>query len=283
MSGTTKVLWVVSLIVAVAIGWFAAMEVVRGPSLRDEQDAYERFSNAFTIVDAMDRIETVGRLVRKLTPETLPGAVRAYKEDVKDVYNEDFRMLIWYWGKTDPAGMLMEVQTWPELRAQKMAAGQAVYWTVKNEGFQRGRELLEYLPNRLRDQALPYIVIAHLENGAQDGYVDVIDAYSSREERDIVARIVAANMIKIQGPEALEKWVEGLPDGPGSSNDIKAVAFRAAQDALMQRDEFEFLEAWLPKVYEQPWANAGGWRTIGVHLAKQIAYTAEMIPAARAY
>ena len=108
MTISKTALWTISVIAAAAIGWLSAMEVSRGPALRDEEDAYERFSNAFTITDSMDRIELVARLVRRLAPQTLPGAVRAIYDDQKDIYNNDFRMLLWYWARQDPRGMLKD-------------------------------------------------------------------------------------------------------------------------------------------------------------------------------
>ena len=87
-------LWVAAVAAAGAIGWFSALQVERGPAFKDEQDTYERFANAMTINDSMDRTETMVKLVRRLTPETLPGAIKAFKDDLQDIYNNDLRMLI---------------------------------------------------------------------------------------------------------------------------------------------------------------------------------------------
>lgn len=269
MSGTMKLGWVVSLVAALALGWFAAIEVSRGAAFADEQDAYERFSNAFTITDTMDRAELVARLVRRLTPETLPGAVRAIYDGRKDVYNSDMQMLMWYWARHDPRGMLAEVQPWPNMRTQRIAAGEAVYWVLKQEGLEAARALFDELPNHQRDAALPHLVLAAIEEGHHDDLASIVDAYDWRDERDIAAGIVVGRLIEVGGGEMVAEWVESLPDGPGSSNDLKAVAFRAAQSELMRRDHFEFLEGWLERVSDERWARNGGWRTIGVHLAKR--------------
>jgi hypothetical protein len=268
MSIRTTGLWVGAVIAAGVGGWFAAIEVNRGPALRSEEDAYERFANAFTITDAMDRIEVVARLVRRLTPETLPGAVRAIKDDTEDIFNNDFRMLMWYWAKQDPRGMLQEVQGWPEVRAQRMAAGEAVYWVLKNEGYAAARALFDQLPNHQRDPALAYLVLAYLESGETVDLVNLIDSYQMREERDFAAGIVVGQILKVNGPEKLVTWVESLPIGHGTSGDLREVAFRAAQSELMRRDHFAFLEDWLDRVDQESWAR-GGRRAIGIRLAKQ--------------
>lgn len=268
MNIRTTGFWIVAVIAAGAIGWYAAMEVNRGPALASEQDAYERFSNAFTITDSMDRIDVLSRLVRRLTPETLPGAIRAIKDDLEDVYNNDLRMLMWYWAKQDPRGMLKEMQTWPEVRAQRMAAGEAIYWIVKKEGYDAARAVFDEIPNHQRDPALAYLVLAYLESGETVNLIALIESYQMREERDFAAGIVVGQILAANGPEALTDWVESLPDGPGTSNDLKAVAFRAAQTELMRRDHFEHLDAWLGRVEKADWAH-GGRRAIGIHLVKR--------------
>ena len=269
MSGKMMGLVTVSLVVAGWMGWFAAVEVSRGAAFRDEQDTYERFSNAFTVTDAMDRIELVAKLVRRLTPETLPGAIRAFYDDQKDVFNNDFRMLMWYWAGQDPRGMLVEVQKWPEMRAQRMAAGEAVYWIVKQEGLAAGRAIFDQLPNHQRDPALAHLILAAIEIDQGGGLLEIIDAYDWRDERDLAAGIVVGRLLQARGPENLAEWVEAIPSGPGTSNDLKAVAFRAAQNMLMKHDHFEFLESWLERVSNEEWARNGGWRTIGVHLVRR--------------
>jgi len=268
MSIKTTGFWIGAVVVAGATGWFAAMGVNRGPALSSEEDAYERFSNAFTITDSMDRIDVLSRLVRRLTPETLPGAIRAIQDDLEDVYNNDLRMVMWYWAKEDPRGMLKTMETWPEVRAQRMAAGEAVYWVLKKEGYDAAREVFDALPNHQRDPALAHLVLAYLESGETVNLIELIESYEMREERDFAAGIVVGQILKANGPEALATWVESLPPGHGTSNDLKEVAFRAAQTELMRRDEFEFLDGWMDRIENELWSK-GGRRAIGVHLAKR--------------
>lgn len=269
MSMKTTGVWIATVVAAGAIGWFAAMEVVRGPALKDEQDAYERFSNAFTMTDSLERIEVVDRLVRRLTPETLPGAVRALEDAQQDIFNYDLSMVMYYWAKQDPRGMLAKVQGWPEMRVQRIAAGEAVYWVLKTEGYDAARKLFDELPTHQRYAALPLLVLAYLESGQTINLVQLIDTYLESEERSFTTGIVVGQILAHNGPEALERWVDSLPEGPGSSSDVKVVAFEAAQSELMRRDQFEFLEGWLDRVEGKAFAKSGGRRTVGIHLAKR--------------
>jgi hypothetical protein len=268
MSIKTTGIWIASVIAAGAIGWYAAMEVNRGPAFKDEQDAYERFSNAMTLTDSMEREEVVAKLVRRLTPETLPGAIRALQDDVVDVYNNDLRMIMWYWAQQDPRGMLQTLGTWPEVRVQRMAAGEAVAAVLRKEGYDAAHALFEELPTHQRDAAIPSLVLAYLETGSTPNLIELIESYQSRDERDLVAGIVVGQILYLNGPQALADWVESLPAGQGSKNDLKPVAFRAAQTELLRRDKLEFLETWLDKIADEPWA-AGARRGVAVNLVKR--------------
>ena len=268
MSMKTTGFWMAAVIAAGAMGWFAAMEINRGPAIKDEQDAYERFSNALTLTDTLERIEVLDKLIRRLTPETLPGAIRALKDDMIDVYNNDLRMVMWYWAKQDPRGMLQEVQTWSDTRTQRIVAGEAVAWVLRKEGYDAAHALFEQLPTHLRDAAIPYLVLAYLESGSTPNLIQLIESYQAREERDAVAGIVVGQIRALNGSQALADWVESLPDGEGTKNDLKAVAYRAAQYELLRRDDLEFLEGWLDRIDKQPWA-AGGRRAIAVNLVKR--------------
>jgi hypothetical protein len=165
--------------------------------------------------------------------------------------------------------MLAEVQTWPEIRSQRIAAGEAVYWLLKNEGYDAARALFDQMPNHQRDQALSYLVLAYIESGETVNLIKMIDSYDSRDEREFAAGIVVGRILEANGPEELARWVGSLPDGPGTSNDLKAVAFRAAESELLRRDHFEFLESWIDEIGDERWAAGGGRRTMGVHLAKR--------------
>ncbi len=268
MTMKTTGFWIAAVGAAAAAGWFGAMEVNRGPAFKGENDAYERFSNALTLTDTLERLDVLVRLVKRLTPESLPGAVRAFHDDAMDVFNSDFRLLMWYWAKEDPRGMLREVQTWSEVRAQRMAAGEAVAAVLRQEGYDAARSLFDQLPTHQRDGALPTLVLAYLESGQTVDLVGLIESYTARDERELAAGIVVGQILYLNGPEALASWVESLPDGRGSKSDLKAVAYRAAQSELMRRDELPFLEQWLERIDQEVWA-AGARRGIAVNLAKR--------------
>ena len=53
-----------------------------------------------------------------------------------------------------------------------------------------------------------------------------------------------------------------------SKSDIKPVAFRAAVNQMMLRDQLDFLDAWLLRMTRRP-RRRGGRRAVGVNLARR--------------
>lgn len=268
MSMKTTGFWIVGVIAAAAVGWYAAMEVNRGAAFSSQEDAYERFSNALSVTDTLGRIEVLSRLIRRLTPEILPGAVRAFNENAPDLYNNDISMLTWYWAQQDPRGMLSDMQTWTEMRARRIAAAQAVYWVLKKDGYDAAYALFEQIPEKQRESAFPALIDAYLESGQRVDLVALIDRYDTREEREMAASVVVQHMLRLNEPDDLAKWIESLPEGHGSMSEVKPVAFRAAVNQLNSRGKLEFLDSWLARVDKEPWAK-GGRRAVGVNLARR--------------
>ncbi len=241
------------------------MEVNRGPAFADEADAYERFSNALTVTDTMERIEVLSRLTRRLTPETLPGATRAFKDIAADMYNNDLRMLTWYWGQQDPRGMLAEMQSWTQRCG-------LVGWPRPKPctGCSRRRATTPHALSSTRSprsnarSALPSLVLAYLESGQQANLIQLIDSYQMREERDLAAAVVVEHMLRLNEPEDVIKWVESLPDGPGSKSDVKPVAFRAAVNQLMLRNRIDVMDGWLDGSTASPGRTEVGERSASI-------------------
>ena len=77
MSGARGSVWVAVAVLAFGVGWAAAMYVDAGAAIADEEDAYQRYRYALTNDNTLERLETLLKLTRQLTPETLPGAARA--------------------------------------------------------------------------------------------------------------------------------------------------------------------------------------------------------------
>lgn len=257
-------LWIGAVLGAAALGWAAAMSVQAGAALRGPEDAYVRFGNALRTPDALDRTETLLKLTKQLTPETLPGAIRAYQEDLYPTEAVDIRILMAYWAKQHPREMVLEVQGWSDTRVQRLAAAQAIAEIAKVEGYDAARALYDSMPTHMRDAGLVNLVIGLIDNGELEDLAGFVTSFSNPDERETVANVAMHRMIRRHGPAVVQTWIEGLPPGRGSSSDIKRVGFRAAQAAHLDngyRDEFI---AWLERLGDTGWAK-GAWRSIAVH------------------
>lgn len=260
--------WIVSLLLAVGLGWAAAMFVSAGTPLGDEEDAFVRFSNALTLSDSFERTDVMLRLAEQLTPENMPGAVRAIREDIGQRSPIDIRIVMWAWAEQDPRGMLAAVQDWPDLRVQRLAASEAVSHLIEQEGYEAAKDLYDQIPTHQRDAAIPAIVLGFLEHEPVEKAFDLIETYAVGEEADVVAGIVTRHMMLRLGSETVQQWVESLPPGTGSKRDVKRVAYRAAQEAHLDTDQLSALETWLERVDQESWAE-GARRGIAVHWVKR--------------
>ena len=257
-------LWIAAVLGAAALGWAAAMSVAAGASLGGPEDAYLRFGNALRTPDALERTATLVKLTGKLTPETLPGAIRAYREDLYPLDAVDLRILMAYWAKHQPREMLDEVASWSDTRAQRLAAAQAIAEVARNEDYDAARALYDSMPTYMRDAGLVNLVIGLIDHGRLEDLAGFITSFQTPDEREMVASVAMHRMIRKHGPAVVQTWIEGLPAGRGSSNDLQRVGFRAAQSAHLDngyRDEFI---AWLERSGDASWTK-GAWRSIAVH------------------
>jgi hypothetical protein len=257
-------LWIVAVLGAVALGWAAAMAVQAGAPLSGPDDAYLRFGNALRTPDALERTETLVKLTKQLTPETLPGAIRAFEEDLYPIDVVDLRILMAYWAKQFPREMIDEVQGWSDTRVQRLAAAQAIAEVAGNESYEAARALYDSMPTHMRDAGLVNLVIGLIDHGDLEDLAGFVTSFQDPAERETVANVAMHRMIRKHGPAVVQTWIEGLPPGRGSSSDLQRVGFRAAQSAHLDngyRDEFI---AWLERSGDATWAK-GAWRSIAVH------------------
>jgi len=257
-------LWMGSVLIAAAMGWAAAMYVQAGAPLEGDEDAYLRFGNALRTPDALERTETLVKLTKQLTPETLPGAIRAYHDDLYPLESVDLRILMAYWAKHEPRQMIEEVEGWSDGRVQRLAAAQAIAEVAKSEGYDSARAIYDEMPTYMSSAGLPNLVIGMIEHGRLEDLAGFITSFQSPDEHEMVASIALHQMIRAHGPAVVQTWIEGLPPGRGSSNDLKRVGFRAAQSAHLDNGHRDEFINWITRSRGSSWSK-GAWRSIAVH------------------
>lgn len=261
------VLWITAVVAAAILGWTAAMVAQSPAPLRDEEDAYVRFGNAMRRDDAIERTELLIALMREVGPETLPGAARAFREHLYLLEPADIRLLMAYWAQRDPRQMVVETSSWGDSRVERLAASRAVYQIARTEGYPAARAFYDSLEPPQRKGSLVNLAIAQIKHGDMKDLAGFITSFSDMDERETVASVALHEMIRKHGPAVVQTWIEGLDSGRGSSNDLKRMAFRAAQSAHLDNDlRQEFID-WLERVGDLGWAK-GGWRSVAVNWAR---------------
>jgi hypothetical protein len=235
--------------------------------LRDEEDAYVRFGNVMRREDAIERTELLVALMRELDADTFPGAVRAFREHLPLLDPVDIRLLMAYWARSAPREMVEETSAWGDPRAELLAAALAVYEIARAEGYPVARAYYDALPPQQKEASLVNLTMAQINHGEMKDLAGFITSFKENDEREIVAPVALHQMIRRHGPAVVQTWIEGLKAGRGSSNDLKRVAFRAAQSAHLDNGYRQEFIDWLGQVGEEPWTK-GGWRSVAVHWAR---------------
>jgi hypothetical protein len=267
MSGKKTAIIGAAAVVGLVVGWAMAMYVNSGPPLRNAEETYTRYRNALSIKDTLARTEILLKLTKQLTPETLPGAARAYEEDLWPLANSDIRILMAYWAKNSPREMVATTRGWNNSRVQQIAGTEALSEIAASEGYAAAREFYDSLPLHLRRGGLVTLVLAYADHGDLTDMAAFVTSFKDHDERDLVGEIAVERMLDNYGPIFVEEWVETLAPGRGNTSDIKVVAFRAAQRAHLDNGYRREFEQWLEKVGDESWAK-GGWRSIAVHWVK---------------
>lgn len=260
-------LWIVSVLGAAAIGWTAAMVAQSPAPLRDEEDAYVRFGNIMRREDAIERTELLAALMHEVDEETFPGATRAFREHLALLQPADIRLLMGYWARRDPEGVVRETSSWGDQRAERLAAAMAVYEIARTRGYAAARGFYDGLGEHQKDASLVNLTIAQINHGEMEDLAGFITSFTDSDERETVASVSLHQMMRKHGPNVVQTWVEGLRSGRGSSTDLKRIAFRASESAHLDKGYRTEFIAWLDRVGDLPWAK-GGWRAVAVHWAR---------------
>jgi len=254
-------------IIGLAVGWYSAMAVSRGPVPSGSEEMHERMSNALTNDDMIERAETILKLVKNLTPENLSGAVEAFKEasPAPTVEIFDFRIFANGWAALAGEDMLLETATWPSERFQRVAVGAVMRDLAKKGRIQRAREVFDSLPDTHRSAAVGVMLTSWIEQGEYDSVASVIRSFPPGEGRNTAIVVFTAQMVRVSGIEALKNWVLSIPDDEPER--FKRFAFDDAVRSI-SNESVEEATAWAMQGREIWWGR-GGASALGPHWVKK--------------
>lgn len=220
-----------SLVLLVGFGLGFGLGRATAPGDDPELATLASFRRALEDPDWLTRSYRLSGFLQHLSPENLPGALEALEPQLPWLLTDELRVFMLAWSRFDPLGALEHALSWPR-PFNRNGAGAAIYaWALRNPSaaawalrsvedpdlkeFMEGRLIAGWTHGEHRDSASDYI--AKLPEGRRRfGYIGMLAWELSK-----------------QGPEAVMRWAESVPDAPER---YKASVFLQAGNTLAAVD-----------------------------------------------
>jgi hypothetical protein len=147
-----------------------------------------------------------------LNPENLPDALEALEPHLPWLLTDEFRMFMLAWSRFDPRGAFEHARAWPP-QIRRNAAGAAMYaWGFRNP-LEAVRELGTVENPEMKEFWAARMLVGWAHGEYRDSASDYIAKLPESSARLAYLGTLAWEMSK-QGPEAVMRWAEGVPDHP---------------------------------------------------------------------
>jgi hypothetical protein len=212
--------------------------------------------------DLLGRAVRLTGLLDALDAETAGGVADAYEENLARVSEFEVRFLMAAWCRFDPEAALRRALTWPEGPKRAIAVEEvARSWALREP--RAAQEAMAIVPGirkgvgpggELQDAFRRGLADGWIMNGDIEGATEALLELPRGFEQGRAARKLAEELLRRAGPEAVERWAEGVPDdAPG---DFKYLAFRRAALILLDYD-FERGKRWLERNADTKFGQTG--------------------------
>ena len=237
MKATLVALWIFTLVSVFALArWTAPDSGAAGAG------GAGAFDGAFADRDPLTRPYRLSAALQDLGPGNLDEALAALTAHQLGVTPEEVRLLMLSWARFDAPGAFEWALAWPTPWSRVLGQEAAFAWGHR-DGLGAIRAIEE-----LEDEAL----VAELRPSIMEGWIRSPDKAGASAH---VARIedarrrrrltfLLAGEMRTEGEEAVQRWVESLPDD--APNDFKMGAFYHASVGLARSDP-RAAAAWLER------------------------------------
>jgi len=224
--------WTVVIFVAVAlpIGFWLGRETAPHPE--SELASVASFRRSLEDPDWLTRSHRFSSFLVGLNPENLPDALEALEPQLPWLHTDEFRVFMLAWTRFDPAGAFEQAQSWsPQIR--RNAGGAAMYaWGFRNP-LEAMRELGTVESPDLQEFWGTRLISGWVHGEYRDSAMDYIYALPDGAARLSHLGTLAWEILR-EGPEAVIRWAEDVPDDPPHLKEavfLKATAAVAGVDA----------------------------------------------------
>ena len=219
--------WAAVVFVALALALSFWLGRATAPVLESELASVASFRRSLEDADWLTRSYRFSSFLVGLNPENLPDALEALEPHLRWLLTDEFRIFMLAWSRFDPMGAFEQSQAWPP-HIRRPAGGAAMYaWGFRNP-LEAVRELTTVENTDLR----AFFSRRLLAGWAHGEYRDSASEYIATlpdgpDQKRFITTLVWE--ISKEGPEALKRWADGVPDDLPS---VKRAVFTEAAGSL---------------------------------------------------
>jgi len=224
--------WIAAIFVALALALGFWLGRATAPVPESELASVDSFRRALEDPDWLTRSYRFSSFLVGLNPENLPEALEVLEPQLPWLLTDEFRAFMLAWSRFDPRGAFEQARSWP-LQVRRNAGGAAMYaWGFRNP-LEAVRELSAVEDGDLKEFWAARLLAGWAHGEYRDSASEYIAKLPDGSTREAYLAILAWEISK-EGPEALVRWVESVPDDPPRFKEavfIKSVGTLAGIDA----------------------------------------------------
>lgn len=224
--------WTAAIFVALALALGFWLGRATTPVGEPELASVASFRHSLEDPDWLTRSYRFSSFLVGLNPENLPDALEALEPHLPWLLTDEFRTFMLAWSRFDPRGAFEHARSWP-LQVRRNAGGAAMYaWGFRNP-LEAMRELSAVEDGELKEFWAARLLAGWAHSEYRDSASEYIATMPEGQTREASLAIIAWEISK-EGPEAVMRWVESVPDDPARFKQdvfIKASSTLAGIDA----------------------------------------------------
>ena len=253
-------LWILTLAAAFGLARWT------GPGRDGTPPTLDSFRAGLQESDPHERAYRVSAFLRQLSPDGLPAAVEAFEAAQPTVTEEEVRLFMLVWTRTEGPAALAWARAWPKPGWRQTLMAEALRGWAGQDGRAAlaAVEALEDLPGDGEILLRQAVIDGWMRSSDKQGISDYIAGIRDPQRSRRLTFLLAGTTAKEGGHEAVVRWVEALPDD--APNDFKQSAFYHAVGTLARADP-GVATAWLESHRTKPY-TVGGLQAIALKWAR---------------
>ena len=224
-----KLTMAISVILALGVGFWLGRATA--PTPESELSTLASFQRALDDPDWLTRWYRFSGFLMHLDPDNLPEALEALEPQLPWLVTDELRVFMLAWSRFDAPGAFAQAMSWPG-QLSRNTGGAALYaWAFRDPT--AALEALDSVENPETREFMEARLIAGWAHGEhRPSAFDYVASLPEGPRRFAYIGTLAWELAK-DGPEAVIRWAEGVPD---LSKRYKAGVFLKASSTLASSD-----------------------------------------------